>query len=297
MTIKKKIHTSQSKKIDQSPKSFILRYWFLIILVLGLVALPVLWKSFTLTTSPNTSQSHIEELETKITNSSESVAKLAARIEAMEKLIADNNHENSLAQAQRLDGIEKNLAKIQEDVKKQNARGSLGISPLITAFANLAFQLFSSAPYEAELERLQFLFRSLAPALNISASRHFSSLATYASQGIPSIPALQRSFDRAVLSALKKSKAPEDLNWWSHTLSRLKGLVVIRRLDHTVDSSAEIKFRDVEIKLAAGQLDEAINIVELLPKQERIFFEPWLVQARSRQSAINSYRSLVKAVS
>lgn len=297
MARKKKTQMVQSKTPDKLVRSFFVRDWLLIILVLGFLVTLIWWKNWIPTQSSPTLQSHISALEAEIAISSKSISEFTARIKTMEDLIAEDNHKEFLALSERLTVIEKNLIALQENIKKQSGREPVGISPLTTALANLAFQLFSSTPYDAELERVRSLFRSLSPALNAAAAPHFSRLSTQASRGVPSPLDLQKSFDTAVLITLQKRIAPEDSNWWRRTLARLKELIVIRRLDHTAVSSTEMKLREAEIKLAAGKLEDAINIVEFLPKQEKIFFEQWLVQAKSRQSAINSYRGLVSAVS
>ncbi|HXV74652.1 MAG TPA: hypothetical protein VD713_07985 [Sphingomonadales bacterium] len=224
-------------------------------------------------------------------------AVLEQRLAALEEAVTGAAGEDvSSALAERVDALEKNLAALRENAEGRDTAASGPSAAFAAALADLAFPLFSSQPFEAELERARALTPSLSPSAEAGLAPHFTALSRRAPMGIPSLQALHASFDAAALAALREGAFSEDAEWWERTLARLKGLIVVRRVDGASASPTEALFRDVETALAAGRLEEALALLEALPEREQAPFESWLAEARARAETLAAYRILAGAL-
>jgi hypothetical protein len=255
------------------------------------------WGAKTPVAETNAVDQRLAALERRLDSVPAPDENLAERIAALEEKLAGASDGAVAASLEaRVKALEESLAALEH----QTANG-VSVAPgpnaaFAEAIAELAFPLFSSQPYEAELERTRALAAALPPASQAEVAPHFAALSRYAPSGIPSLATLHNAFDSAALAALKESALPEDASWWQRTLARIQALVVIRRTDGAAASAKESLLQEVDAALAAGRLPAAIALLEALPEPERRAFDAWLAEAHSRVDALAAYRALAGAL-
>lgn len=282
-----------------------LKMAFLALAVAGAAAIAYYWDEvsnyFDWGVSPSATEDAAASLEARVAAIEQGLAgikppddTLEGRVAALEASLRGASAENAPTAAleARIEVLGKNLAALEERLTGEG-RGAPGpAADLVAAVADLAFPLFSSQPFEAELERVRTLSIALPQAAQAGLAPSLTALSRPAPTGIPAMSSLYLSFEAGALEALKEAGLPEGATWWQRTLARFKSLVVVRRVDGAGATPAEAFLRDVEAALAAGRLEDAIALVEALPEGKRAPFEPWLVQARGRAGALAAFRAL-----
>lgn len=224
------------------------------------------------------------------------VAELERRLRTIEAGGAGDGQGAGPAVAARLEALERELGDLQETLGGGGAAAMARAFEYSRAVAGLAAPLFSSRPFEAELEQVRALAQSY-PALEQAAlAGPLETLSRGAASGIPSMASLHQDFDRLALDAIRAGALPEDAGWWDKVWARIKGLVVVRRIDGEGSAPAELVLREVEAHLVAGRLAEAVDLVSALPPAQAEVFAPWLTRAQERMQALAAYRKLAAGI-
>lgn len=200
------------------------------------------------------------------------------------------------AAAGRLEALEGEIEALKETLGGDGAAAVARAFEYSRAVAALAGPLFSSSPFEPELEQVRALVQSYPALEQATLAGPLETLSRNAATGIPSMASLHQEFDRLALEAIRASGLPENAGWWDKVWARIKGLVVVRRIDGENGSPAELVLREVEAHLVAGRLDEAVELVSALPPAQAEVFSPWLGKARERTAALAAYRRLAAAI-
>ena len=177
------------------------------------------------------------------------------------------------ALTERIAKLEATLPEIVSAIDKESA--GVKSAAVAIAFANLRAAVSDGRPYAAELDTIS----TLAPSVG-----DLGVLPAYAETGIPTVPALARSFDAARNNALAAPAAGGSLV--DNLLASAQSLVKIRPIDEatTSDGPAAALAR-AKAALDQGDLAAAVKDVEALDDATRDAFSAWLGQARARLGA------------
>jgi hypothetical protein len=172
--------------------------------------------------------------------------------------------------------IESTLPELAGAIDK-NASGGKAAAVAI-AFANLRAAVSDGRPYASELDTVS----TLAPSVG-----DLGILPAYAESGIPTLPALTRSFITARDKALTVSTAPPaGSSLVDSLMASAESLVKIRRIDEqpTGQGPAATLAR-AKAALDQGDLATAVKEVDMLDDTTREAFSAWLGQAHARLGA------------
>jgi hypothetical protein len=107
-----------------------------------------------------------------------------------------------------------------------------------------------------------------------------------AAQGVPTRAELSSAFDRAAAEAVAADMGASQDGMLGGVLRRLNDVITVRRVDASAEgNSVDARLARAENKLAAGDLQEAVAIVEQLPEPAKGEMASWLEQAESRIAA------------
>jgi hypothetical protein len=261
-------------------------------------------------TGLNDRMAKLESGGAAVTNLNERIAKLEARPEPAPPgpatvpapaAPAANPDADAAVQA-----LKDQVAKLADDTAAATARAAKlelqiasagdqgrGDRALLLALANLRIAMSGSAPYAAELSTVQAVAGDRADVKEM-----LSALSEGAASGMPSVPSLATRFDRDVAPAiLRAATRTESEDWGDQILSRLKRLVVVRRIrpgaaggDSTQDAVAR-----AEAALRAGDLTGAIAALGNLTGPAATAAAPWLASAKQRLAAESAVTKLWQA--
>ena len=176
----------------------------------------------------------------------------------------------------RIAKIETTLPELAGAIDK-DAAGAKAVAIAI-AFANLRAAVSDGRPYAAELDTVS----TLAPSVG-----DLGVLPAYAEAGIPTLPALTRSFATAKDTALAVAAAPPSGGSLVDSLmASAQSLVKIRRIDEQpTGEGPAATLAHAKADLDQGELAAAVKEVEMLDGTTRESFSAWLGQAQARLGA------------
>lgn len=157
---------------------------------------------------------------------------------------------------------------------------------LLVSLSALSAAIESSRPFAGELSSSEALavghgdIEALLKPLDADATA-----------GLPSTALLARQFSADIAPAILRQQAENpapDQPWWRRILARLRGLVVIRRLDEAGAPTGDPIAAGVataEAALDKGDLAGAVTSVEALPASDQALAQAWLAEAHRRLSA------------
>jgi hypothetical protein len=117
-------------------------------------------------------------------------------------------------------------------------------------------------------------------------SATLDALQPMAAEGVPTRAELSSAFDRAAADAVAADMGASRDGMLGGVLRRLNDVITVRRVDASAEGdSADARLARAETKLAAGDLQDAVAIVEQLPEPAKGEMQSWLQQARSRIAA------------
>jgi hypothetical protein len=157
---------------------------------------------------------------------------------------------------------------------------------LLVALGELRGAVAGSGPYASALGTVEALARA-KPDL----AARLKPLEADAAAGVPSVPVLSQHFSQAVPAILRAgaATAPADAGFGERLWTRLKSLVVVRRLDAgRGDAPADPVDRalaSAEAALGKGDLAGAVDAVGKLEGPPAQAAAPWLAEARRRLAA------------
>ena len=189
--------------------------------------------------------------------------------------------------------VSERLARFEEEAVQQAAADGRLVT-LVLATGELTAVLGSSRPFAPALDTI----RGIAgedPEIEGALAR----LAPFAATGVPTLDGLSARFPQAANAIVRAAPTTEDADWIDETVTRLSQLVTIRKTSGAIDpASLEGRLVDAEAALKAGDLEQAIAIVEPLmgDAAEAGSAGPWLRDARARREADAALAGLVATV-
>ena len=185
------------------------------------------------------------------------------------------------------------LARFEEEASRQAAADGRLVS-LVLATGDLTAALGTARPFAPVLDTLRGVAGEDAEIESALAG-----LAPFAATGVPTLDGLKARFPKAANAIVRGAGATEDADWIDETVTRLSQLVTIRRTGGAIDpESLDGRLVEAESALAAGDLERAIAVVEVLVREasEAESAGPWLRDARARAAADDALARLVAIV-
>lgn len=191
----------------------------------------------------------------------------------------------------RLDQIDKQLAQITHD-EATNSESPQRV--LMVSLASLGNAIASSRPFAAELASVEALSQS-----RNGWAASLQPLEPAAKTGIPSTAVLAQRFSSDVAPAILRAEAAAPTgkkNLGEAMLARLRGLVVIRRIDsHGVGTNPT----DQAVAAAQAALDKddltgAVKALDALSGAAAAAAQPWLADAEQRLGAEQTIAKLTQ---
>jgi hypothetical protein len=223
-------------------------------------------------------QANAEQAATKAARSrqaapgnTEQVAALAAEITRLrERLAAQAGRAEDLAGKLAAGG--RRLSALEE--------GAGGGSALILAVGQLQGEIAAGRPFTASLKATTVLARDAG----LDAGAIIAMLAPLAGNGIATRQQLQRRFEQT-LSAVLASGDSGPQGFWQRTVSRIKGLVSVRRTGEVAGGETDAIMARAEVRMAGGNLAGAVKEMAALGAAAASTAAPWLAAANGRLTA------------
>jgi uroporphyrinogen-III synthase len=209
------------------------------------------------------------------------VDELSSRVEQLSQTAASRETAESLAD--RLSALETQTQDLASRQQAESAAAAGGARPAAQALAvaELRDALRFSAPFAQQLEAAR---RVVADDGALSAT--LDELQPMAAQGVPTRAELASAFDRAAAQAVAADMGASQDGMLGGVLRRLNDVITVRRVDASAEgSSTDARLARAENKLAAGDLQEAVALVDQLPEPAKGEMASWREQARSRIAA------------
>jgi hypothetical protein len=227
---------------------------------------------------PSLPVSDVAELRQQVTKLSTTAADLAARVAAIDQAVH--------AQA------------VQAAVDTTD-------TAMVLVLLQIRGAVAAGRPFAAEYEALLGLARARPEVMAAAAA-----LAEPAKTGVAGRAVLAgrlRELAGAIVAAAASPDAPENAGgaatgWGNEALSRLRGLVTIRRIDGSGQSrpgtGPEAPVKAAELALAGGDLDGAVAALDKLTGPAAAAAGPWLAMAKQRlavEAALQRIETLLAA--
>ncbi len=203
---------------------------------------------------------------------------LAARLAALENRLAGlraAQDSSGRALEQSLAMLDARLAAIEHKREAGSARDMA-----VLALRQLSRSVLSGRPYSADLAEL----RGLLGEGGVD-SAAVSVLDAYGVRGVPTPEDLEARFLDQAKDWLVAAETPADAGMLDRLWARAKGMVSVRRTDIGEGDSAEALLARAERRLAARDLNSAVQAVENLPPPGLDAARPWLEDANARLAA------------
>lgn len=168
---------------------------------------------------------------------------------------------------------------------EQKAMTAARASMLIGLTARLAASIDAGMPFAPELNLLQPLAQGDAKL-----GEFVIALQPHAQTGVASRAALDAAFPAVAKAALAEDLA--DDSYGERLMSKLRGLVSLRRVGDMPGDTTEAKLARAEQALHAGDVAKAVELVKSLPPQTSQATSPWLARADAHLAAKRSLDQL-----
>ena len=119
-------------------------------------------------------------------------------------------------------------------------------------------------------------------------------LKPHASTGVPDLVALRGHFDRIAGRIAHEAFVPKGEGWIDRTLGKVSRIFTFRRTgpDAASGDDENARVARAEIRLAAGDLASAVQILEGLQEPGLGYAAPWLTNARARLAVDTAIKAL-----
>lgn len=166
-----------------------------------------------------------------------------------------------------------------------------------TALAEEAEAAATSARRNAALDRVAAALDSGAPfasAATVLGSDLSPALANHAAAGLPTLSALQDSFDDAARSALEAAlRANMGESWTDRVSNFLRSQTGLRSLTPREGNDPDAVLSRAEAALAEGRLADALAELDAMPEAGKPALADWVDQARIRTDAEDALAQLL----
>ncbi|HYD29858.1 MAG TPA: mitofilin family membrane protein [Azospirillaceae bacterium] len=172
----------------------------------------------------------------------------------------------------------------------QKTEAETAAQALVIAAANLRQALATSAPFQNELNAVNSL-----GAKDPEVAQALEKVAPFAASGIPSEARLIERFEVVAPQVVQAARQDPNANWAEEALTRLQGLVSVRRQGGNVaGEDADATVARAEAKLKQGDLAGAVAELSGLSGPPADAAQPWLKDAQARLSARDASDTLAR---
>ncbi len=186
-----------------------------------------------------------------------------------------------------MDAMRTRLAAL-EDASKKTVASDMRQAAFVLALGQLRAALAERAPYGQALDTV-----ALLAAGDDAAQPALAALKEHATSGIPTLGALQSSYDAASLAAARAAMAADRAGLLGRIWARLRQLVVVRRIDgEDAGDGTDAVLARAGARLSAGDLKSAVEALAALKGNPAEAMAPWLADARARLAAEAALDSL-----
>ncbi|MBK1697029.1 uroporphyrinogen-III synthase [Rhodovibrio salinarum] len=209
------------------------------------------------------------------------VDELSSQVEQVSQTAATRETAQSLTD--RLNALESETQQLaqQQQAARASADGGAGSAAKALAVAELRDALRFSSPFAQQLQAARQVV-----AGDSALSEALDQLQPMAAEGVPTRAELSSAFDRAAAEAVAADMGASQDGMLGGVLRRLNDVITVRRVDASAEGdSVDARLARAQNKLAAGNLQEAVAIVEQLPDPALGEMQSWLDQANSRLAA------------
>ncbi|MBL26472.1 MAG: hypothetical protein CMM50_02830 [Rhodospirillaceae bacterium] len=231
-------------------------------------------------------ESRLSAIEDRLANAGPSdVGDLADRVGRLENSLggtADvSNRLDSLSQ--RLDGLSSTVTRLAERVSSFEAQNSAAREAAVTAPAlllavgDLRSAVDAGEPYADPLAAVTAL------ASGNAGKGHVDALSAHAGSGVPTLASLKADFDERAGAIVRAAAAPEGAAWYDRALAEVMNAVTVRRTGENVSGdTAPARVARAEARLAANDLEGAVEELSGLEGAAAEVAAPWIADARAR---------------
>lgn|GEM_PF-4473357 len=165
-------------------------------------------------------------------------------------------------------------------------------SAILSAFMRLDADVRSGGPYEASLALYQ---RQLELQEDNSKWPSAQPLEERAATGIATPEGLTDRLDALIPRIIAGQE--EGASWTDRLLSRLKGIVIVRKTGEQEGDAPDAIAARAETRLASGDLEGAVAEIESLPEGRKAVAADWLSDAHARIETLNALKGMATALS
>lgn len=173
--------------------------------------------------------------------------------------------------------LDKRVGTIEQ--KPATVSGTTRRNALVLAVGQLREAGRGTAPFAAALQAVDALAESQETLV-----KPLAALKPHAQTGVPDLIALRLHFSRIAGRIAHESFVPKGEGWIDRTLGRVSRIFTFRRTGPDAASGDDENGRvaRAELRLAAGDLETAVTILEGLKEPGLTYAGPWLKEARAR---------------
>ena len=240
------------------------------------------------------SDARISALDSEISNLSDLKEQIASFNERLTTLEIDEGNSSSAQAAlaeQQLDAFRQDLAKMISEAEARVAEARAKVSETELAAAAAA----ETAERQADLAELRAAIDSGTPFVETLAKFDGApdALSNVASDGVPTLVSLQRSFPDVAREALATAqRIPDDASAGERLSAFLKRQTNARSLEPRQGSDADAVLSRAEASLSEGKLDQALDELSTLPDNAQSSMSAWLSKAETRATALRAVEDL-----
>ncbi|NNE80089.1 MAG: hypothetical protein HKN18_07430 [Silicimonas sp.] len=240
------------------------------------------------------SDARISALDSEISNLSDLKEQLASFNERLTTLEIDEGNSSSAQAAlaeQQLEAFRQDLAKMISEAEARVAEARAKASETELAAAAAA----ETAERQADLAELRAAIDSGTPFVETLAKFDGApdALSNVASDGVPTLVSLQRSFPDVAREALATAqRIPDDASAGERLSAFLKRQTNARSLEPRQGSDADAVLSRAEASLSEGKLDQALDELSTLPDNAQSSMSAWLSKAETRATALRAVEDL-----
>lgn len=223
-------------------------------------------------------ESNAERAEARAAGSQQPAPADAGQLTALEAEIASLREQLAAQEARAEDLAGKLAASGQRLSALEEAPGN--DNALILAVGQLQGEIAAGRPFTASLKATTVL----AQDAGLDAGPVIALLAPMAGKGIATRRQLQAAFDKT-LAAVLASGAAAQQGFWQRTLTRVTGLVSVRRTGEVAGGDAEAIMARAEVRMNDGNMAGAVKEMTGLSGPAAGAAAPWLTAANNRLAA------------
>ncbi|VBB69464.1 Uroporphyrinogen-III synthase [invertebrate metagenome] len=177
--------------------------------------------------------------------------------------------------------VDNRLTALEEAVRRTTRQDATAAPAWLLAVTQLREAVHRGSPFTTELHAARAFAEDVAIV-----DAAVAGFIAYAVTGLPTRSAIETRFDSLNSAIARAAMSPEGDSWLAHALQRLLGAITIRRTDGTATGNKTLAvMARAGTALHAGDLIEAVRIMDSLQGLPARVAESWIAFARARATA------------